>query len=155
MFVNKVHLKTKHIWVFLDAWVDDAAFINHDQSARRRSNPLRCTSRSRLSSEINSWSRFVHFLTFVPQLRRVCLGKFQVLIRTVLIELILPPMGLQVYDTYGKSESEQTLIGGETGRESSGGGLVSISWLLLRLSLGAAIVYPRCSRPASLETGRC
>lgn len=49
-------------------------------------------------------------------------------------------MGLQVYDTYGKSESEQTLIGGETGRESSGGGLVSISWLLLRLSLGAAIV---------------
>lgn len=31
-------------------------------------------------------------------------------------------MGLSVYEMYGRSESEQTLIGGETGRESSGGG---------------------------------
>lgn len=28
-----------------------------------------------------------------------------------------PPIGLSVYDTYGRSESEQTLIGGDTGRE--------------------------------------
>uniref|UniRef100_A0A8D8L1H7 (northern house mosquito) hypothetical protein n=1 Tax=Culex pipiens TaxID=7175 RepID=A0A8D8L1H7_CULPI len=28
------------------------------------------------------------------------------------------PIGLSVYDMYGRSESEQTLIGGETGRES-------------------------------------
>lgn len=28
-----------------------------------------------------------------------------------------PPIGLSVYDTYGRSESEQTLIGGETGLE--------------------------------------
>lgn len=38
-----------------------------------------------------------------------------------------PPIGLSVYDMYGRSESEQTLMGGETGRESSGGGLESTS----------------------------
>lgn len=31
----------------------------------------------------------------------------------------LPP-SLSVYDTYGKSESEQTLIGGDTGRDTDG-----------------------------------
>lgn len=43
------------------------------------------------------------------------------------IKLSSPPMVCPVYDMYGKSESEHTLIGGETGRESSGGGLVSVS----------------------------
>lgn len=34
------------------------------------------------------------------------------------IEKNLPPIGLSVYETYGRSESEQTLVGGETGLES-------------------------------------
>jgi len=53
----------------------------------------------------------------------------------------VPPIGLSVYDMYGKSESEQTLIGGDVGRESSGGVGLS-SWLLFKLSLvdGPAIV---------------
>lgn len=43
-------------------------------------------------------------------------------------KLNLPPIGLSVYETYGKSESLQTLIGGEVGLdESSGGGLLSTS----------------------------
>lgn len=72
----------------------------------------------------------------------------------------LPPIGLSVYDMYGKSESEHTLIGGEVGRESSGGvGLLSTSWLLFKLSLvgGPAIVYPRCKRSVSdvaIDAGR-
>lgn len=53
-------------------------------------------------------------------------------------QLFLPPIGLFVYEMYGRSESEQTLIGGDTGRLD---GLVSANRLLLRLSLvGAAIV---------------
>lgn len=64
----------------------------------------------------------------------------------------LPPIGLSVYETYGKSESEQTLIGGETGLESGGRHIAPDS------SFGddnrrpvIAIVLPRCNRP---ELGR-
>lgn len=36
------------------------------------------------------------------------------------LNILNTPPSLSVYDTYGRSESEQTLIGGETGRESDG-----------------------------------
>lgn len=52
----------------------------------------------------------------------------------------IPPIGLSVYEMYGKSESEQTLIGGETGRDGAD-----------KMSSGCdcpdtEIVLPRCSR---------
>lgn len=58
-----------------------------------------------------------------------------------------PPIGLSVYETYGKSESEQTLVGGETGLES---GYVDVdlgsSWAEDRRRSVTAIVFPRCNR---------
>lgn len=42
----------------------------------------------------------------------------------VIFKKNIPPIGLSVYETYGKSESEQTLIGGETGLESGMGELI-------------------------------
>lgn len=50
-------------------------------------------------------------------------------------------MGLSVYDMYGKSESEQMLMGGETGRESDGE-FTPCSSLPCIERWGVAIVFP-------------
>jgi hypothetical protein len=60
-------------------------------------------------------------------------------------QLSSPPIGLSVYDMYGKSESEQTLIGGDTGRDSdTAGGDESFNNALLMPVV--AIVVPLCKR---------
>lgn len=56
----------------------------------------------------------------------------------------LPPIGLSVYETYGRSESEHMLIGGETGREFEHDAGSSFGDDI-RLPL-TAIVFPRCNR---------
>lgn len=56
-----------------------------------------------------------------------------------------PPIGLSVYDMYGKSESEQMLMGGETGRESDEE-LTPCSSLLWPDRVGVPIVLPLCNR---------
>lgn len=61
----------------------------------------------------------------------------------------LPPIGLSVYETYGKSESEQTLVGGDTGLES-GCDVVDLdsSWVDEARRSVTAMVFPRCKRVA-------
>lgn len=63
----------------------------------------------------------------------------------------IPPMGRSVYEIYGKSESEQTLIGGDTGLEPAlDVGVVGASSSGVdRRRPVTAIVLPRCKRPAA------
>lgn len=65
-------------------------------------------------------------------------------------DFCIPPIGLSVYEMYGRSESEQTLIGGDAGRESDccGDAGAPSDWPL------TAIVLPRCRRAAVADMGR-
>lgn len=63
-----------------------------------------------------------------------------------------PPIGLSVYEMYGRSESEQTLIGGDDGRESVC--TDAVEWKDPSVWPLTAIVLPRCRRAVVADIGR-